>query len=138
MCWRARTAGPAAADRDAARPGPDPEDPRAPGPLRIEAQPRARAARVLTRSSRAPAHAAVGAPLRITRTDPAGPPYSRCRLTRRVRRRSIPVTLRSGEGARGGRSCALCLRLQRGYSAAEVGGDGGRRAHAVGSAGGGR
>src|SRR5262245_57184885 len=58
----------------AVRSGGHPENPRAPGPLPIGAAPRARAARVLTRSSRAAPDPVVSAPRgAIIGADPAGP-----------------------------------------------------------------
>jgi hypothetical protein len=115
--WMEQSSAPPTADRRHSPSCHHPEeDPRAPGPLPFGAEPRARVARVLIRSSRAAAEAAVWAPRGVTAADPALATYSTCRLTAEVRPRSIALSPGGAAGARRGRSCALCLRLQRGSS----------------------
>jgi hypothetical protein len=57
------------------------------------------------------------------------------RLTAKVRPRSIRLSLGGAAGARGGQSYAMCLRLHRTCSAAEVGWRAGAGAQAVGERG---
>jgi hypothetical protein len=109
--------GPAAPDRYPPRPRRHPEDPRAPGPrpLGAESRPRpthARRRRALIAPSRG-ARAASLPPLTI-RPDPPGP-SGRCldALTPTLRPATIPLSSPGALGSRGGRLCALCLRLQR-------------------------
>ena len=56
-------------------------------------------ARALSRSSRAAADAVVWAPRRFIRTDAVLATYPTCRLTAKVRQRSIPLSLEWGVGA---------------------------------------
>ena len=61
--------------------------------------------------------------------------YSPCRLTAKVWRRSIPLSFGARASARGGLSCALCLRLQRESSVRTWGWTAGGGARAVGMEG---
>jgi hypothetical protein len=128
--------GPAPPGRHAARSGGDPEDPRAPGPLPIGVEPRARPARVLIRSTRAAADPVVSAPRDVIGADPPAT-WSQCRLTAAVCQRSIPLSLGGVAGARRLVICAVPT-APAGIQRAEVEVDGRGGAHAAGSAGGGR